>query len=296
MSDQHDFSPVRAFDENGLPVPAAEARFFLPGTSAPVDVFADSDETILHPVPMLANGAGVFPAVWCSQLIRAEVKDPSGVMLPGYPMEIAMRSFGGNSGASAVTFSPTPDIPETDVQTAIEGVFDALDARLDGLGDLAALDAITTAQIAPSALRTAAEGVGAPLDTEMPTVNSMTTHVEAVRAALPFTVKGPAIADQATTPATPLTLAHGLGVIPRLIQVSLVCITNEGGYLAGEIYGPIAAETFADGADKGVGVAANSTNIRVVIGSAGISLLNATTGVRFTITPANWRLRVETWK
>jgi hypothetical protein len=85
-------------------------------------------------------------------------------------------------------------------------------------------------------------------------------------------------------------VAHGLGVRPVQVQGWLVCKTSEWGYVAGEWYGPVAAETFADGSNKGVGIAVGATNIKYVVGSNGILILDSPTGLRRAITPANWRL------
>ena len=169
MSDQHDFSPVRALDENGLPVPGAQAFFYIPGTTALRDVFADDAETILHPSPLLSNSAGVFPAIWCSQLVKCTVLSPSGVTLSGYPMQIAMRSFGGVSGAAQVTFAPTANIAAQNVQDAIELVKTQLAADIAVLqpadADLTALAALATtgfiARTAAGAVATRALTAGA---------------------------------------------------------------------------------------------------------------------------------------
>jgi hypothetical protein len=249
MSDQHNFSPVQPLDENGFPVPFAQARFYTPGTQALVDVYADQELTIAHPTPLLANGAGVFPAVWRNALVRAEVKTPLGVMLPGYPMEYAMRSFGGTASAESVSFVPTGNIEAVNVQDAIE------------ISDTRVRD-----------------------------------YIDGIVAGLPFQKKATAIAEQLMTSAASYTLLHDLGAVPSIVQVRLVCVTAEFGYTPGYVYGPVSAKSFADGSDTGISFAANATNIRVVIGAAGVRILRLSDGTRQTLTPSNWRLRVEAWK
>jgi hypothetical protein len=249
MSDQHNFSPVRALDENGFPVPAAEARFYTPGTQALVDVYADAELTIAHPTPLVADGAGVFPAVWRNAAVRVEMKTPEGVMLPGYPMEYAFRSFGGTASAASTSFSPTGNIEAVNVQDAIE--------------------------ISDTRLR---------------------DYINGIRDALPFQAKATNIPDQLMTSAADYTLPHDLGVTPSLVQVRFVCLTAEFGYTAGYLYGPVAAKTFADGSDTGISFAANASNIRVSIGASGVRILRLSDGTRQTLTPSNWRLRVEAWK
>jgi hypothetical protein len=298
MSDQHDFSPVRAIDENGLPVPGAEMRAFIPGTMAPVDIYADADETILHPIPLLANGAGVFPAVWCSNPFKAEVKSPAGVMLPGYPMEVAMRSFGGVSAATGVSFAPTADIVATNVQDAIEAVFSDLSGEIGGLGDLAQQDQVTTALFDPAALRTAAEGVASPQDTEVPTVSAMVNYVAGQVApkanTAPDLVLGPfplALADARTN-------AHGFGALPRKIEFVIICNTASAGLAVGDRYGPITATAGADGANVGFGAAANATNVKTVTGQANITILNMGTGGREALAGilGNFTYEIRVWR
>lgn len=249
MSHQHYFSPVRALDENGLPVPGAEARFYTPGTQALVDVYADRALTVAHPTPLLADAAGVFPAVWRQTLVRVEVKAPGGVMLPGYPIDYAVQSFGGTAAASSVSFAPTENIEAINVQDAIE--------------------------ISDTRLR---------------------DYINSVRDGLPFQAKATAIPDQLMTSAANYTLPHDLGVAPSLVQVRFICLTAEFGYSVGDIYGPVGAKTFADGSDTGISFAANALNIRVSIGASGVRILRLSDGTRQTLTPSNWRLRVEAWK
>lgn len=283
MSDQHDFSPVRAFDENGFPVPGAKMYAYIVGTTSPVDIFADQAETILHPTPLLANAAGVFPPVWRSNVFKAVVTDASDATLPGYPMEIAMRSFGGSSDADSISFTPVVGLSATNVQDAIELAFSQNDTRLDALGDLAALDAITTAQIAPSALRIAAEGVGTPLDTEVPTVALMTAHVASTLAAkgnkLPDLVYGPfplALADART-------FAHGLVSPPRRIEFWIRCLTASAGMVVLEEYGPISPTATADGVNIGFAAVVNTTQLKTVTGQASIQILDITNGQRVSL-------------
>lgn len=290
MSDQHDFSPVRAFDENGLPVPGALAYFYVPGTTAPLAVFADEAETILHPSPLVANSAGVFPAIWCSQLVKCNVTTPAGVSLPGYPMQIAMRSFGGTSGAENVTFAPDADIIATNVQDAIVQGYTLNADRLDALGDLAALNQVTTAQFAPAALRLAAEGVGSPLDTEVPTVASMTGYVSGLVAPYPF--KSQFVSTQRTiTTAGALNIAHGLGAIPKLVTIELVCITDEAGYTAGDIV-PIGIMATPAGTERNLAIVttATSLNVRFATSTSVFVALDFSTGNSVNLTNANWRV------
>jgi len=122
------FNPNRAVDLNSFAIPGALALFYDSGTSRPRIVYSDPECTLPHPSPLAADGAGVFPAIYDTGDgdVKVEVTTPEGVMLAGYPMDPARAVSTGFTGASAIQFSPTEDIPETNVQGAIERVQDNL--------------------------------------------------------------------------------------------------------------------------------------------------------------------------
>ncbi|MDT1061201.1 hypothetical protein RM190_04970 [Paracoccus sp. CPCC 101403] len=118
------FDAVRAVDINSFAVPGALVTFYNSGTTAVRTVYADPDCTIPHPSPLEADGAGVFPPVYDvgGGDVKVAVTTPAGVMLAGYPMDpIAVVSTTA-AGASGIAFNPTEEIPETNVQDAIERV------------------------------------------------------------------------------------------------------------------------------------------------------------------------------
>jgi hypothetical protein len=98
---------------------------------------------------------------------------------------------------------------------------------------------------------------------------------------------------------TQVTVAHGLGVVPSLLQINWVCVAPEAGYLAGDVIQYVAGSQENPGA---VGVSfrgyiayANSTDVNVVIGTGGVALPNASTGANDPLNSANWRVRVLAW-
>jgi hypothetical protein len=128
-------SPWIARDRNNNPVPGALARFFRSGTTTPATVYADAAETIPHPVPLVADARGVFPLVFRSgQALRATVTDPAGAALPGFPMDPIPVASSGGGEAVGVAFSPTPGVPATNVQAAIENVQSQITAGSTGFG------------------------------------------------------------------------------------------------------------------------------------------------------------------
>ena len=135
MADQLLFIPNRVFDLNADSAPGALARFYVTGTTTPKAVYADADLTVAHPVPLEADAEGVFPPVYANGATKVIVTDADGVTLDGYPIEAAFRSPSGSPSADEVTFTPTDGISATNVQAAIEAVYDT--AVVDSRGALA---------------------------------------------------------------------------------------------------------------------------------------------------------------
>lgn len=121
MSDIVSPNPFRALDRDGIPAPGALAYFFLSGTTTPQVVYTTQALDVAHPIPLEANSQGVFPPVFSAVALRCTVTDSSGTTLPGYPID-PVPIIPTGSGAAQVTFEPTADIPETNVQSAIERV------------------------------------------------------------------------------------------------------------------------------------------------------------------------------
>lgn len=152
MADQINFTPLRALDRNGDPVAAAEARFYLSGTTTPQTVYADSAGTVPHPSPLVADARGVFAQVFSNASLKVTVTDAGGAVLPGFPLDPAPKTQVGGAGAGSITFNPTADIPVEDVQSAIERVQSNISAggQSFGLGitgnavAMASLDTTTT--------------------------------------------------------------------------------------------------------------------------------------------------------
>jgi hypothetical protein len=102
-------------------------------------------------------------------------------------------------------------------------------------------------------------------------------------------------AQQVITTASSFTLSHGLGKLPSNVQAWFVCVTASEGFAVDDWYGPLGAETFADGANNGIAIAMNTSQVKVKLGSFATPILNFSTGGR-GITYTNWRLVVRAWK
>jgi hypothetical protein len=106
--------------------------------------------------------------------------------------------------------------------------------------------------------------------------------------------------NQTITAAGTLTLAHSMGVTPKLYQAYLVNVSGatKGGYVASAEV-PINISTFSSSAAEsyGMGIVGDSTNITIRYGAqTGVFVLNNfTTGIAFVITPADWNLKIIAW-
>jgi hypothetical protein len=102
--------------------------------------------------------------------------------------------------------------------------------------------------------------------------------------------------QQTITAAGSLTLAHGLGAIPSLIQCQLVCQSADLNYSTNDVL-LIGTGESSDGANYGLSIVPDSTNINVRFASTAGTFwaVNKTTGVRASIANANWKLVVKAW-
>jgi hypothetical protein len=119
-------------------------------------------------------------------------------------------------------------------------------------------------------------------------INGVTVAYGAPQFTLSFTSS-----DQTITSAGPLTLAHGLGVVPKLLDFQLVCQTAEQGYSIADVTGV----RQLNGVNSGITYTIDATNVFLRYGSDGsvFQTLNKTSGAGVSLTNANWRLRVKAW-
>lgn len=101
-------------------------------------------------------------------------------------------------------------------------------------------------------------------------------------------------AQQVISAAAAFTLTHGLGKLPSNVQAWFVCVIASEGWSVGDWYGPIGAETFADGANNGIAILMNTTQIKIKLGAQSTPILSS--GGARGITYTNWRLVVRAWK
>ena len=120
MSDLLNPVSWQILDANGDPSPGATAEFYLSGTTFPKTVYADNDLSVPFGSVVTADSAGVMPQVFSSGgTLKVVVKDALGALI--YTLDPAPRSAASGSAASDVSFSPTTELPYTNVQDAVEG-------------------------------------------------------------------------------------------------------------------------------------------------------------------------------
>jgi hypothetical protein len=103
---------------------------------------------------------------------------------------------------------------------------------------------------------------------------------------------------QTITSAGALTIAHGLGSKPRLVQLRLKCVTAEKNYSIGDeiFFGPMACGS--SGENTGISVVPDATNLNIRFGSQAnvLSIVDKTTGASGVGTIANWNVIFDAWK
>jgi hypothetical protein len=108
-------------------------------------------------------------------------------------------------------------------------------------------------------------------------------------------------AQQTITPGGTITLAHGLGVVPKLILCQVVCVVANSGYAVGDVVDNIPIQYFAVNATsamRGVSVQKDATSIIAQYGSYGgptiVGMVKGT-GATGAFTDTSWRLVVRAY-
>jgi hypothetical protein len=120
MANILDFGGVRALTSNAQPGAGYVAEFYVSGTTTPVIVYTDSTLGTAHGTSVTADAAGRFPAVWSSGgAVKCVIKDADGAAVQ--TIDPVFSVSGAGSDAEDVTFTPTVELPFTNVQDAIVG-------------------------------------------------------------------------------------------------------------------------------------------------------------------------------
>ena len=124
MTNVVDLNVNRAVDASGNYLAGAKAYFYQSGTSTPVTVYSDAAATTPHATPVVADGSGVFPAIYAagSVALKVNVTTASGAAVPGYPRDPVVIFSNTSTGASSINFSPITGNGALNVQAAIANI------------------------------------------------------------------------------------------------------------------------------------------------------------------------------
>jgi len=89
------------------------------------------------------------------------------------------------------------------------------------------------------------------------------------------------------------TLAHGLSIIPGRRYYSLVCVTGEGGYSAGDEVDMWPQTDYESGNNRVASISVDATNFKTLTGSLAILIQNKTTAALTVMTMAKWKFRIR---
>jgi hypothetical protein len=115
-----------------------------------------------------------------------------------------------------------------------------------------------------------------------------------VQSWLPFT-KYYESAEQTITLGATFSLTHAMGVKPKVVEVSAICKTADGGVLVGEEI-PVRFDSAGVAAGYGATPVWDATTIKIRVGNTGPFLFLSTAGAVIGPTSnANWRYIVRAW-
>lgn len=299
-------TPDRVLTASGALRPGAAYRafFYLTGTTTPVTVYQDDDLTVPHASPVLADATGTFPAIFYggTSLIKAVIQTSTGATYA--TIDPCVRVALDVSSAAGITFAPTVEIPETDVQAAIEAVAAMADTKQPEDVQLTALAGVTAAankipmftgsDAATVIDRLDEDTMVSDSDTGVPTQQSVKAYVDG---RTPLSKEYNSTAQTITT-AGALVLAHGLGANPKIVSAYIKCLTAEAGYSIGDEI-PVSVSQGSYGSVVSIGISmvkdATNLNIRYSSNASVFAELNKTTGTLAQLTNANWQLYVSAW-
>jgi hypothetical protein len=145
----------------------------------------------------------------------------------------------------------------------------------------------------PSGERALASQAQAEAGSDNTTVMTPLRTAQAIDALSVFTAQYVS-SDQTITSGGLLTLAHGLGEAPKLVQLHLVCAVAQGGWAVGDVI-MVGNNQSTSGDNRHTSAYFDATNVYVRFTDSGAAFTVAfkTTGVAVNLTNTSWRLRVR---
>lgn len=128
----------QALDGNGDPIPGALAYFYDTGTTTPRTTYQDVSGSTPHDDPVEADANGFFPEIFVTggTAVKCVLKTAAGVTVT---TQDPCARINTAAAAAAISFTPTAEIAQTNVQDAIEQV--QTNYETDLAVEVAALDA-----------------------------------------------------------------------------------------------------------------------------------------------------------
>lgn len=118
MANILDFGGVRVLTSNAQPGAGYVAKFYASGTTTPI-VVSSPDGTPLG-TSVTADASGWFPAVTAeASAVKCVIEDAGGATIRTIDPVLAVSAVG--AGAEDIVFTPTVELPFTNVQDAIVG-------------------------------------------------------------------------------------------------------------------------------------------------------------------------------
>ena len=119
----------RVTNSTGAVAAGAKVLFYQTGTTTPLTVYSDTALTTPHPSPLVADAGGKLAQVFYDGSVAAKyiVNDASDVLI--FQQDPAPTATVSSSAASSVSFVPSTDNPQTNVQDAVDyvsGLYSAL--------------------------------------------------------------------------------------------------------------------------------------------------------------------------
>jgi hypothetical protein len=212
-----------------------------------------------------------------------------------------------DAGMSAVSYgllsSVSSSVPTTIARSGVNTDITSLNAPALGAAtattQVAATSNTTVATTAFVQQEVPAASVTVAGKAELATTAETETGTDTGRVVTPAGLKGALLfsngfesANQTVTPASTLSVAHGLAVVPKLFKVTLKCVTGEAGYSAND---EISADfVFVSGVSV-IRSSADATNVVISYDGASTQVPNKSTRAATTITSGNWAFIVRAW-